>query len=262
MNSTKITVAPALRTLLDRIIDYAGIYPPASLPLAVAIANYDNYKHSEYAWMLRWLVVGTSELENVPANLDGQLSVLGESQNVRAAAIETKSVIQAANPIYCEVAVTELAQLDHVKQSGCFAKIRAGSVKPEGIPSCSEVAAFIKACAVKRLTFKATAGLHHPIRAEYALTYAADSPRATMHGFLNVLMASAFAWRGDADIDIEAIIAETDISAFRFDDRAHWRNHSLSIAELESARADFVHSIGSCSFEEPVEELQAHGFFK
>lgn len=262
MNSTKITVAPALRALLDRIIDYAGIYPPASLPLDTAIANYDNYKNSEYAWMLRWLVVGSSELENVPANLDGQLSVLGESQNIRAAAIETKSVIEAATPTYCEVAVSELAQLDYVKQSGCFAKIRAGSVKPEGIPTCSEVAAFIKACAAKRLTFKATAGLHHPIRAEYALTYAADSPRATMHGFLNVLMASAFAWRGDADIDIEAIIAETDISAFRFDDHAHWRDHSLSIAELESARAHFVHSIGSCSFEEPVEELQAHGLFK
>lgn len=262
MNSTKTSVAPALRALLDRIIDYAGIYPPASLPLDAAIANYNSYKNDDYSWMLRWLVVGEKELPNVPESLDGQLSVLAEKENGRAASIETKNALKSSKPTYCEVSVAELEQLERVKAAGSFAKIRTGSVNPDGIPSCADVAAFIKACAEKRLTFKATAGLHHPIRAEYALTYAADTPRATMHGFLNVLMASAFAWRGDADIDIEAIVAETDISAFRFDERAHWRQHSISIAELDEVRLKFIHSIGSCSFDEPVAELRAHGFLK
>ncbi len=130
-------------------------------------------------------------------------------------------------------------------------------VKPEAIPSPKDVAAFIVACAERRLPFKATAGLHHPIRAEYALTYEADAPRAVMHGFLNVLMASAFAWRGEKNI--EAIIAETDASAFTFDGGAKWRDLTLSADEIKDARQNFMHSIGSCSFDEPVHELQALG---
>lgn len=207
--------------------------------------------------MLHWLVVGTNELQNVPNALDGSISLLSESDNGRAAALETKSVVDAKNPVYCEVALANLDQLDAIKASGCFAKIRTGGVKPEAIPSPKDVAAFIEACAERRLPFKATAGLHHPIRAEYALTYEADAPRAVMHGFLNVLMAAAFAWQGEKNI--EAIIAETDASAFSFGDEAKWRGLSLSADAVKDMRHNFMHSIGSCSFDEPVHELQALG---
>ncbi|MFX4589154.1 hypothetical protein ABTB15_19430, partial [Acinetobacter baumannii] len=88
-----------------------------------------------------------------------------------------------------------------VKRANCYAKIRTGGIKPEAIPSPTEVAAFIKACAKLQLAFKATAGLHHPIRAVRALTYDQDAPRAVMHGFINVLMAAAFAWSGEEDIE-------------------------------------------------------------
>ena len=103
--------------------------------------------------------------------------------------------------------------------------LRTGGVKPEAIPSINAVAAFIRFCAERRLPFKATAGLHHPIRAEHPLTYEANAPRAVMHGFLNVFLAAAFAWHGEKDI--EPILAETDPAAFHFDDRAHWRERTL-----------------------------------
>jgi hypothetical protein len=150
-----------------------------------------------------------------------------------------------------------IANLDAVKRAGCFAKFRTGGLKPEAIPPIEEVAAFILACADRRLSFKATAGLHHPVRAEQPLTYEADGPRAVMHGFLNVFMAAAFAWRGERAI--EPILAETEATAFRFDERAHWRNRSLATDEVREARIHFAHAFGSCSFEEPVRDLQALG---
>ncbi len=258
MTPTTTRVAPALRALLENLIDYAGMYPPAGLPLEQTLQNYGTYSDGNYSWMLRWLVIGGADLKKVPASLDGALAVLAESEETRAASLETKGVVSAQRPVYVEVALNDLNKLDAVKQAGCFGKIRTGGVKPEAIPTPADVAAFILACADRRLPFKATAGLHHPIRAEYALTYESDAPRAVMHGFLNVLMASAFAWQGERDV--EPIIAETDAGAFSFDDEhAHWRDKSVSTAQIRDARQNFMHSMGSCSFDEPVHELQALG---
>lgn len=247
------TIAPSLKALLAGFIDYAGVFPPAALTLGVALENYERYRSCDQSWMLRWFVVEAKELGNIPSSLDGLLSVLADSDQARAATLETKGILQAERPVYCEVALNELAKLEAVKKSGCFAKIRTGGLKPEAIPSPAEVAAFINSCKTLRLPFKATAGLHHPLRADYPLTYQADAPWATMHGFVNVLMASAFAWQGEANI--EPIIAETDRQAFSFDEKAHWRGLSLTVDEIKSARRDFVHSVGSCSFEEPIEDL-------
>jgi hypothetical protein len=248
------TIAPALRALLDRLVDYAGAFPPAALPTSTSAENYARYRAGGHAWMLRWFVVAASELPHVPRELDGSLSVLTDADEPRAAVIEVKRVVRVGRPAYCEVPVGEL---DEVKRAGCFAKLRTGGVKPEAIPTTADVAAFIAACADRRLAFKATAGLHHPVRAPHPLTYEADAPRAVMHGFLNVFLAAAFAWHGDRDI--EPVLAETDPAAFRFDDRAHWRGRSLSSEQVRDARQQFAHSFGSCSFAEPVEGLEALG---
>jgi hypothetical protein len=257
MQLKSTTVAPALRALLESFIDYAGVFPPAALTADVAIANYDSYCNSSFSWMLRSFVIGGGDLQKMPKSLDGKLAVLAEADESRAASIESKSVISAKRPVYCEVSTGNLSQLQVVKQSGSFAKIRTGGLTPEAIPSPEHVAAFISACADLRLAFKATAGLHHPIRAPHALTYEPNAPVSVMHGFLNVLMAAAFAWHGDRLI--EPIISETDPQAFSFNDHAHWRDKSLSAEQIREARKQFMHSVGSCSFEEPVQELQELG---
>jgi hypothetical protein len=258
--STETTVKPALRALLSECIDYAGIYPPAALPLRKAVKNFQAYESQPYAWMLSRLVVGTAELCEISPAMDGKLSVLSDSDEQRAGAIESKTILQApSKPVYCEVTLEQLGeQLDTIKKAGLFAKIRTGGIKPEAIPSPAKVAAFISACSRRRLAFKATAGLHHPIRSEYPLTYAPDAPRATMHGFINLLMAAALAWYGKADPD--KVLSETDPDAFSFGEAAHWRDTSLDANQLATARKDFIHSIGSCSFEEPVKELKALGW--
>jgi hypothetical protein len=69
-------------------------------------------------------------------------------------------------------------------------------------------------------------------------------------------MSAAFAWHGHRDL--LPILEETEASAFSFDNEAaHWRGLSLSIPQIKEAREKFFHSVGSCSFEEPVLELQA-----
>lgn len=249
------TISPALRALLTNIIDYAGTFPPAGLPCGQASANYGDYLKSPHSWMLRWLVVSAADLPKVPAEFDGKLSVLAEQEEPRAATIESKSIFTSTKPVYCEV---PLSQLSEVKKAGCYAKIRTGSVKPEGIPCVDAVAEFIVACAELKLPFKATAGLHHPLRAEYALTYEADSPRAVMHGFLNVFLAAAFAWAGERNL--VPLLSETDPKAFRFDEQAHWRDQSLTVAQLQATRQQFIHAFGSCSFTEPIDDLQIWGW--
>lgn len=252
------TVAPALKALLDSFIDYAGIFPPAKLPLDKAIANFNDYQTSEYSWMLHWLVLGADQSKDAPNSIDSLTSLVTETDNDRAASIETKSIVIAQKPVYCETAPGNTEQLDAIKRANCFAKIRTGGLKPEAIPSTSAVASFITDCADRKLAFKATAGLHHPIRAMHPLTYEADAPHALMHGFINVLLASSFAWHGERDI--EPIIAETDASNFSFDDAAHWCGKSLNVGQIQEARKNFIHSVGSCSFDEPVHDLQGLGF--
>jgi len=255
--SSKTTVAPALKSLLENLIDYAGVFPPASLTLDVAVENYRSFRSCDYSWMLRSFVVSAAAIEGLPEWLNGHIALLSEADQSRAFTIESKTIVKASRPVYCELGLDKLQQLDEIKAAGIFAKLRTGGLVPEAIPSPADVARFINACAERRLAFKATAGLHHPIRAEQPLTYQSEPPRAVLHGFINVVLASAFAWHGDKDI--EPIIAERDATAFSFDDGAHWRGKSLTINQVQQARREFIHSIGSCSFDEPVHDLKALG---
>ena len=86
------------------------------------------------------------------------------------------------------------------------------------------------------MPFKATAGLHHPLAAEGG------------HGFLNVLAACAFA-------DEAALGGDVELDA----DRLRWNGREAAAEELERVRREQLVAVGSCSFFEPVEELQELG---
>ncbi len=142
-------------------------------------------------------------------------------------------------------------------RAGGRAKIRTGGVTPEAIPTPEAVARFLKACTDLGLPFKATAGLHHPLRAEYRLTYAPDSPRGTMFGFLNVFLAAALLRGGMSQADAARLLDERDPAALRFSaDALEWRGHRANRAAIVEARAAGIVAFGSCSFTEPVGELR------
>lgn len=145
--------------------------------------------------------------------------------------------------------------------SGLFAKIRTGGVTPELIPSVDEVARFLVRCAESQVGFKATAGLHHPIRNEFNLTYLPDSDRAVMHGFLNVFVAGAFAFAGAELSHVVEILETTSISDFVLTtDGIQFGTESISREQIIDLRTSKAISFGSCSFEEPVDDLRALGF--
>ena len=52
----------SLRALLSGVVDYAGLFPPAQLPLDQAIRNYARYRQEADAWMLGRFVIPVSRL--------------------------------------------------------------------------------------------------------------------------------------------------------------------------------------------------------
>jgi hypothetical protein len=141
------------------------------------------------------------------------------------------------------------------------AKVRTGGLTPDAFPPPDLLAEFICASAASDVPFKATAGLHHAVRAHYPLTYEPNCPRGVMHGFLNLFLAAALVKTHRADAQAASrLLAETDPEAFRFSDTlVNWHEYVLNDAQLAHTRETFALSYGSCSFEEPVEELQRLG---
>ena len=145
-----------------------------------------------------------------------------------------------------------------IGQMGGRAKVRTGGVTREGFPPTAHLLRFLQACVRVGVPFKATAGLHHPLRAQYRFTYAPDSPTGMMFGFLNLFLAAAFLRAGMEEPEAAQILEEESPLAFRFDARGvSWRDHRIGHDALASARQHLIVSFGSCSFTEPLEELQA-----
>tara|TARA_Y100001933_G_scaffold227517_1_gene242274 strand:- start:761 stop:1699 length:939 start_codon:yes stop_codon:yes gene_type:complete len=144
---------------------------------------------------------------------------------------------------------------------GIGGKVRCGGVKPEMIPTSERVAAFIAACAAADVPFKATAGLHHPVRAEQDLTYENDAPRAVMHGYLNLFIGASLARVKRLDHSaLEEILNETDPDAFTLEeDRVAWRDVAIDRTQFARCRESFCVGYGSCSFTEPLQDLRVLG---
>jgi hypothetical protein len=105
--------------------------------------------------------------------------------------------------------------------------------------------------------FKATAGLHHPLRAEYRLTYAPDSASGVMFGFLNLFLATSFLQTGMSQDQASRVLEETSPQVLQVDDGwISWRAHRLGLEVLRDVRENVLHSFGSCSFTEPIGELE------
>jgi len=276
-------------------VDYAGLFPPAGLAMNSALENFARHQHSDHAWLLGRFICPATRLTELAAtlpsgthqwkisalagtDLPGDLTLM-KSFNEREAGsaevdvVELKtenvsSVRTVATSIpngltaYCEIPVAhdpgEL--LAAIAGAGLRAKIRTGGITPATFPTSTQVARFLTRCAEATVPFKATAGLHHPLRGEFRLTYEPDSARATMHGFLGVFLAAAFARTGWSAERLVPVIEETQADAFEFGETAiSWRCNSLTVGQIESTRRQFAISFGSCSFEEPVEDLKARG---
>jgi hypothetical protein len=287
-----MTSAP-LRALLAGSIDYAGLFPPAALPLAAVCTNYITDSTSAESWALGRLVVPTSRLREVAEllpprrtpwsvaaligdDLAGDVATIREinatgTHIIEAAESRTPSVnavVAAARALdgvcalYAEIPVVDdpAPLVDALAAAGARAKIRTGGVTPDAFPTPGQVARFIRCCSARSVAFKATAGLHHPMRGEYRLTYDTDAPCSTMFGCLNVFVAAALARLDNIDASLVALLEERDPASLRFDaDGIRWREHFLPTHLVAETRAASAISFGSCSFREPIDELHQLG---
>ena len=147
-----------------------------------------------------------------------------------------------------------------IARHGAGAKVRTGGVTEDAFPATDDLLRFLRAAVNAGVPFKATAGLHHPLRARYRLTYEPDSASGTMFGFLNLFLAAAFLRQGMNDADAGRLLEEGDPASIGFDRQGvSWRGHRLEAAALDEARRGGLGSFGSCSFEEPIGDLASLG---
>ena len=318
------TVSPAARALLNGLIDYAGLFPPARLELDDAVRRYVAYRTQPTAWMLGRFILPTRHLNALDAQADmigaepiplsvlagggddegafslalrSDLTAIAAFQNrpnppgrVEALELRLPPALQSTEAVYREVhALLEgldrspltdvpveavylelprdakwrrhveevartLAQLNHgAVRVGL--KLRCGGLDAEAFPSLADIASFLLTCRNEGIPFKATAGLHHPIR------HFNQGLQTSMHGFVNVFGAAILARLHELDaLETQAILAEEDETAFRFRNGTFsWRDYDATAEQLTTVRDAFATSYGSCSFDEPRADLRALG---
>jgi hypothetical protein len=294
VSSTLAAKAP-VRSLLAGAIDYAGLFPPATLGMADAVRNYASYAASDDRWALGRFVVPAqrldefagawSELPEFSADISWRLAVsLGadiEGDGARVAAFnerhtgqllvdavearasEANDVRRLAEAVpprierFAEMpnGIDLDAALRVARQTGTAAKIRTGGVIPGAVPAPADVIAFLEACQRAAVRLKATAGLHHPTRGTYRLTYEPDSPTGLMFGYLNVFLAATVIHAGGLASDATAVLT-ADRDSLRIDDAGfEWAGIRIPTAAITPARQGFITAFGSCSFREPIDEL-------
>ena len=281
---------------MSGLVDYAGLFPPAARSMPDAVREYAGHLASPEAWMLGRFVTPVERLDELargaaahrePAAAPWRVSALvGDDLTAQARVIREFDAahdgellvdaveLKADDPSRIARAGRELGDafqtyvelplepdprplLEAVRRAGVSAKMRTGGVTAAAFPAPALVARFLDRCAKLGVPFKATAGLHHPLRGEHLLTYEPGAPRATMYGFLNVFVAAALAAAGAEEAELVAVLEERQDRAFEFSEQgARWRDHVLPLAQLEGARRTFAVSFGSCSFREPVDDLR------
>jgi hypothetical protein len=295
----------ALHALLGESIDYAGLFPPAGLGMAEAVANYASYRGGPHAWALGRFVLPAGRLVELEQAADDllprspsserwriaallgadfarELDAIGEfncrhaADGAGAAAVDTVEA-RAESPEAVERLLSRIPSYlqpyveipigrdpaplaSAVASAGGRLKVRTGGVTADAFPAAADLVRFLRAALEAGVPFKATAGLHHPLRAEYRLTYEPGSACGTMFGFLNLFLAAAFVRAGMDDVELERLLEERDPRAFRFDgEGVEWRGHRLEPGAVGSAREAGIISFGSCSFTEPIGDLQSLG---
>jgi len=297
-------VSAGIGVLMTHLIDYAGLFPPAKLPMPEAVANHARYLDDPDAWMLARMIVPCSRLDEFereaasglatrstelepcllsvltapagdPALKDDLARIAafnrtygGDDGPMIIDAIELRaddaSAIDGVLAMLAD-AIFPFFELDPARDlrgaltvlagSDAGAKIRTGGVEPAHHPSPAQVAKFIAQCAAAEVPFKATAGLHHPLR-HHAAAIGCDQ-----FGFLNVFVGAVLAFHADLDeAALTELLDERDPGAFRFTEEAiAWRDAEIDIDAAEDARLAFAVSFGSCSFDEPRADLRSLG---
>jgi hypothetical protein len=243
-----------VRALLEGIVDYAGLFPPAQLGWDEAVAQYREHRRHKHAWMLARFILPEDKLAAAECVPRASLVCRGESVRLPVLAPNVECVEvngSLAQPVR-RFTVHELNWREELEpqiariQAGDGLKLRTGGLSPDAVPPSPQLALALWHAARAGVPVKFTAGLHHPF------------PTSGQHGFLNVFAAALAAFEYQAPTDaIESLLTEMHA---RFTSEAfHAGRYVFPVDKLRRLRATRVLSFGSCSFLEPVEHLESLG---
>ncbi len=287
----QLAAQTGLTPAFDQLIDYAGLFPPAGLSMRDALRADTRARAGSYAWIVHAFVVPASRLSELATELghapppvlsvilDGDLAAdlasleafpalpigalevrLPAERGPREAALallaDWSSRDESVRPIWCETGFAELATLAdaRIASRALGAKLRCGGQTAAAFPSVEALADAVAACVDAGIPFKATAGLHHPVRHVEAAT------GFPMHGFLNLLVATALARRSTTDGAMREALADEDPANFGIGGATlRWRDRRFSPLDVASMRRESFVGYGSCSVDEPIADLRALG---
>jgi hypothetical protein len=279
---------------MSHLIDYAGMFPPAKLPLERAFENYQHYRQGAADWILGRFVIPARQLADldVPAGETVALSLIGTSGETAAAfQLNLEQDLQAAVRFQSgtietfeirlpeKIAGVNLDQLlsetrDKLAEIGspqlyveapadqrlavlvptlaqirAGYKLRCGGSTPGSIPTPEQVARAILVARDHRVPLKFTAGLHHPVRHE--------APE--LYGFFNVFGAGLLAHIYHlSPRELLPILEDENAEHFVFDQHGFvWNGYRVTTDEILTLRQHALIAYGSCSFDEPYEDLRA-----
>ena len=273
-------VPAVLEPALVGLIDDAAIFPPGDADLHEASAAHVARRSEPWADLVGTFVVRDTDvplLRGSPARLSvvvtggagqvagpaGLCAKLGlelagleialrdlddlavNARRVAAAidAARAESTLAEDVPVYVELphvgsTASWLAAADEVAAGEHRLKFRTGGLEADAFPAAHALARWIDAALDRETPFKCTAGLHRAVR------HTSDEG-FEQHGFLNVMVATQRAFDGAAVDEVVATLEDRDGTA-------------LAAADLAGSRRWFT-SFGSCSVDEPLEDLRALG---
>jgi hypothetical protein len=319
MSSNHTKPILSLKTFANKLIDYAGLFPPANLSLAQAFHNYIFYVQCDYKWMLNKFIIPAKKLDELTELMAGMkiqgtvpFSILGsggetaaefsknfeddlknissfKSKHANLVSIDAfevrlpKDIFEHEDnddildlmisvsdrlektfgktiPVFYEAHMSDdyeqiiirtvetIASLD----KACGFKLRTGGAEASAFPAAERVAFAIMTCCEFNVPMKCTAGLHHPIR------HYNEEVSSYMHGFLNVFGAAILAYVNNLDEqELLEVLNDEDPYEFVFTESGiQWKDEEVSNAQIKEAREKFMISYGSCSFDEPIDDLK------
>lgn len=287
---------PGLEMLLDGAIDYAGLFPPAKLDMKPAVLEFIGHHDGAEGMLVKSFVCPASRLEELGQVLEeidwedgfALVSVVGSGidkvkedgavmarfsdkygEEFEILGYEVRSgpdvngSARSLTPLgdihrYLEIPLDEnTSEALHVlADSDIWAKVRTGGLSADSFPPPDMLAGFLRECIDLELTFKLTAGLHHPIRRKDPET------GGTMHGFLNVFTALALAYEHELSRgEIAAILSDEDPRNFIVDTNEVGHNSMRASWDSIEAARELCTGFGSCSVNEPVEDLKTLGLW-
>lgn len=168
-----------------------------------------------------------------------------------ASLIQHHSILLAVEPDLStpswESTLTDVVSSILASGARCALKCRCSG--PTGIDG-ERLAHAVIAAADARLAFKATGGLHHPI---------VETERySNSVGFLNLAAAVTLRRIRGKDLPVSTmtqLLANSDIHALSFGGGLAFKNVKATLEEVQKAKRIAGFSIGSCSLQEPDDDI-------